>query len=337
MFVEAITIFFLSTILLYIFRIYSKRFGMVDIPKSRSIHTKITPRGGGIIFIPIVLIDIAIFHTQLLLDSIPIFISFIIIWIVGIIDDIYEITPKVKFTAIAIAVIVVYYSGLGIFIVDNFARSVVTLGLFALPFTYFAVAGFTNAFNLIDGIDSLSTVVAISILSVFIYLSIEYNDSMLFTISFSLIVVLLSFLIFNYPPASIFMGDSGSLTLGFILSILFIKSINYIDAVSVLYIGALPITDTLVAMLRRKIDKRGLTQADKCHLHHIVLNITKSVPKSVAILISYQIFMIIIGLISSSNIDSAIMLIVYLLHIPIIYYLIRYLIKRYQIKCYPKI
>jgi len=103
--------------------------------------------------------------------------------------------------------------------------------------------------------------------------------------------------------------------------------INYIDAVSVLYIGALPITDTLVAMLRRKIDKRGLTQADKCHLHHIVLNITKSVPKSVAILISYQIFMIIIGLISSSNIDSAIMLIVYLLHIPIIYYLIRYLIK----------
>ena len=133
------------------------------------------------------------------------------------------------------------------------------------------------------------------------------------------------------------MGDSGSLTLGFILSVLFIKSINYIDAVSVLYIGALPITDTLVAMLRRKIDKRGLTQADKCHLHHIVLNITKSVPKSVAILLTYQIFMILIGLISSSRIDSALMLIIYLLHIPIIYCVIRYLIKRYRIECYPKI
>jgi len=337
MFVEAITIFFISTIFLYLFRYYSIRFGMIDIPNSRSIHTEVTPRGGGSIFIPVLLIDIVIFHTQLLFESIPLFISFIIIWIAGIIDDIYELTPKVKFTVIAIAVIIIYYDGLGIYRVDNFAGGVVTLGLFALPFTYFAVAGFTNAFNLIDGIDSLSTVIAISILSIFIYLSIRYSDTILFIISFALLLILLPFLIFNYPPASIFMGDSGSLTLGFIISILFIKSLNYIDAVSVLYIGALPITDTLVAMLRRKMDKRGLTQADKCHLHHIVLNITKSVPKSVAILLTYQIFMILIGLISSSNIDSALMLAIYIMHIPIIYYATRYLINRYHIKCYPKI
>ncbi len=323
-----------TVILLQLFKKYSFVFGMVDIPSSRSIHTKPTPRGGGIVFIGVMIISIMLFYIDIYKNFSATLLALVIIWITGIIDDIHFASPKFKFASIAVATLLLSYNGIVIESVSHFANTTISLGVFTLPFTYFAIAGYTNAFNLIDGIDMLATITAIVISFFLLYLGYTYEDKIVFTTSLILLEVLVGFLVFNTPPASIFMGDSGSLSIGFILSILFIKSLSYIPAVAVLYFGALPIIDTLVSMLRRYIDTHPLSKADRCHLHHILLQVTKSHKKSLFILISLQIFMMLLGWILMQLIDTLWMLILFFVIVAVIYFIVQKLRKRYALECY---
>ena len=307
---------------------------MIDLPVSRSIHNKPVPRGAGLLFVPAVIIGCILFSGDKVSTNLNILISILLIWFTGLVDDLKGLSPKIKFLSIGLAVLIVYTDGFKISTIHNFAHSTVYLGILSLPFTYFAVAGFTNAFNLIDGIDALAGSVALLISIFFAHLGYIHHDLVLKYTSVSLLSALTAFLLYNRPSAKLFMGDSGSLTLGFMLSILFIEAMKYIDAVSVLYLGALPVTDTLVSMLRRSKDGQSLISADKCHLHHIILALTGSVYKTLSILISYQILMMFIGYFTSSKIDSAYMLILYLLLILLIYCLIIYLKNIFHIECY---
>lgn len=332
---EFVTIFLISLLFLRFFPNIADRFGLIDTPKSRSIHNKPIPRGAGVVFTPAVILGYILYSDIDTYQYNHIIFAIVLIWLVGLIDDIKEISPKVKFISIAVAVIIISYDGYTISTIHNFAYTTLYLGILTIPFTYFAVAGFTNAFNLIDGMDALATSIALLISIFFIYLGYSFGDTILEYTALSLSASLLAFLIYNKPKAKLFMGDSGSLTLGFMLSILFIESIKYVDAVSVLYIGALPVTDTLISMLRRSRDGYSLVSADKCHLHHLFLYITGSVYKTLAILIAYQVVMMAIGYLTSSRIDSAYMFILYILHIAILYQFIIYLKDRYNIICYP--
>ena len=333
--IESIVIFTISIIFLSIFPKIAKRYNLIDKPIARSLHTIPTPRGAGMIFAPSIIIGYILYSPNDIKEETFILISLSIIWITGLIDDFKRLSPKVKFISIAIAVSIIYIGGFKIDTISNFASGTIYLGVLSFPFTYFAVAGFTNAFNLIDGLDALASLVALVISILFAILGYIHNDSILLYTSISLISALLAFLVYNKPKAKLFMGDSGSLSLGFILSILFIEAIKYIDAVSVLYIGALPITDTLVSILRRSRDNYSLISADKCHLHHIALYITKSPYKSLFILLLYQLIMMSIGYICSFKIDSAYMLLLYLIHILVIYYYIMKLKSRFNLNCYP--
>ena len=332
-----IIIFLLSLLFLHFFPKIANRFGLIDTPNIRSIHNKPIPRGAGVIFAPAVILGYILYSDIDIYHNVKFLLSIVIIWIIGFIDDIKGLSPKVKFISLAIAVIIIDSVGYKISNIYNFAYTTVYLGSLTIPFTYFAVAGFTNALNLIDGLDALASLIALLISIFFIYLGYIFNDDILRYTALSLSASLIAFLIYNKPKANLFMGDSGSLTLGFILSILFIEAIKYIDAVSVLYIGALPVTDTLISILRRSRDGHSLVSADRCHLHHIFLYITGSIYKTLAILIGYQIVMMIIGYLTSSKIDSAYMLILYLIHILILYRFIIYIRDRYNITCYPKI
>ncbi|KAB7881993.1 hypothetical protein GA417_13805, partial [Poseidonibacter ostreae] len=143
---------------------------------------------------------------------------------------------------------------------------------FVLPFTMFALAGFTNALNLIDGLDGLAGSVSIIILSTFLYIGYINQDQLIIILTSTTITALCAFMLFNWNPASIFMGDSGSLFLGFIISLVAVISIQYIHPITILYLAAIPILDTIVVSIRRI--RKGLYpfSPDKTHIHHILLN-----------------------------------------------------------------
>ena len=209
-----------------------------------------------------------------------------------------------------------------------------SLGWFALPFTMFAVVGFTNALNLIDGLDGLAATVSIVILGSFFAVGYMHDDLFMMIISGAFISALLAFLVFNWYPASIFMGDSGSLTLGFVISVLAIKSLAYLPTVSILFIAAIPILDTLVVMVRRKMNGRSMFSADRCHIHHILRHFfAEDTRKTVLFLGVLQGIYSLTGLHLDRHMDEGFLLILFLLNIVLIYMFLAAMIKRQKREC----
>lgn len=327
---EIVVIFIASLLSIYILRKYAYKLNLIDEPNSRSIHTKSTPRGGGIGFFISIFLIVPFFHWELLSSYAYTFISIVIIFISGIIDDIYEVKPLTKFLVILIGTILLYIDDIYINSVGIFGGDTLFLGYLSLPFTFFAVSGFTNALNLIDGLDGLSTTISILILATFFYMGFIYHDDFMIIVSIVVISSLVAFLIYNWYPASIFMGDSGSLTLGFVISILAIKSLEHISsAVTILFLSAIPVLDTMIVMIRRKIDGNSAFRADRSHIHHITLLYFKNnTKKSVFFILFLQTIYILIGVYVDSRVDGAYLLIIFILQGVGLYHILGYFIKR---------
>ena len=266
---------FFASIFSFVFILLVIRFAyqlkLVDIPNNRSFHSKQTPKGAGIGFSLAAVSAIVLSDFQLFLDNYLIFLAILIVLITGIIDDIRNCRPRFKFITIFFAVALLYMDGYGIHTLGDYAGIHIELyWLFVFPFTYFAVAGFTNALNLIDGIDGLAGGIAFIILGSFLAVGMKFNDMFIVMLSSSFMFALISFLFLNWNPARIFMGDSGSLTLGFVISVLGVKSLVYINPTVVLFMAAIPILDTMMVMVRRKQRHQSMFKADKNHLHHIL-------------------------------------------------------------------
>ena len=180
------------------------------------------------------------------------------------------------------------------------------------PFSFFAIAGYTNALNLMDGLDGLAASISIVILATFFGIGMEHNDELLITLSSFFIMTFLAFLLFNWNPAKVFMGDSGSLSLGIVIAILSIQSIQYITPTSVLFIIALPILDTFIVMTRRIQRHVSLFKADKNHMHHFLFNVKGDIRYTVLILTMMQIVFSIIGY-QISQANNSLSLILFLL------------------------
>jgi len=227
-------------------------------------------------------------------------IAFIIVFFLGVYDDIFGSSSKVKFIWISVATIFLYMADIFIPTLGTFLDYNLVLPSFTiLLFTIFAVVGFVNAMNLIDGLDGLSSGVGIVILCAYLYLGYKYEDQLLLYSSAILIVSLLGFLIYNWFPSRLFMGDSGSLTLGFVISVLSIHSVqmDYISPVAVLLLTAVPILDTLIVMIRRIRRGKNPFHPDNTHIHHIILKLHyNDVAKTTKILILLQVVFVYIGL-----------------------------------------
>lgn len=254
---------------------FATKLGLVDMPNHRSMHTVPKPRGGGVaiwgaFFIGIFLVQEFLGYSF----SMGLLATIAFMWIGGIYDDIFGVSSKVKLLLIFIASNLLLFNGfelrtLGIV----FGNEIIISSIVGYIVLMIATSGFTNALNLIDGLDGLASTVGIIILGAFAWMGFKLNDPFLFFISSLAICSILGFLIFNWHPARIFMGDSGSLTIGFVIVVLSVYSIMIarMTPASLLLIAAVPILDTLVVMVRRI--KKGLSpfSADKTHIHHLIL------------------------------------------------------------------
>jgi len=321
---------FLSLFFIYIIKKYADKIGLIDIPNTRSIHKISTPRGGGIGFILAFFIVLFIYHFDLLYQYFYVSISIFLVFFIGLFDDFREVNPLAKFSVILISTILIYYNGFKIeFVGLYFGIENLSLGYFTFLFTFFAVSGFTNALNLIDGIDGLSSSISIIILSGLYYIGYIHNDIFITTISITLIIVLVSFLLFNWHKASIFMGDSGSLTIGFIISILSIKSLGYVPAVNILFLGAIPVLDTMIVMIRRKLNGFSAFRADRWHIHHIVVRyFNNNITKSVLFLSFIQLFYTILGVFLSNKLNGIYLLPLFIIHGIILYHILSYFLHK---------
>jgi UDP-GlcNAc:undecaprenyl-phosphate GlcNAc-1-phosphate transferase len=248
------------------------------------IHTASVPRLGGV----------AIFFTFLLITGMLLVVSIIIrkdlnlpvhtivyllvsgtlVFLVGLYDDCYSVSPYIKFAVQVLAGIILYSGGFRVLQIPLLFGSS-DLGWVSLPLTIFWVILITNAFNLIDGIDGLAAGSALfSTLTVFI-VSLVSGNFFVSVMTVGLAGAILGFLRFNFNPATIFLGDSGSLFIGFILSALALsgaqKSPTMIAvAIPVVSFG-LPILETTISVLRRYLSGQPIFGADREHIHHKLL------------------------------------------------------------------
>ncbi|MDH5717013.1 MAG: undecaprenyl/decaprenyl-phosphate alpha-N-acetylglucosaminyl 1-phosphate transferase [Spirochaetia bacterium] len=282
-----------SIILIPICKKTAFKFNVLDIPDKRKIHKEPVPYFGGIaIFFSFLLSMgfIFFFSSNLLNEQFTtIVIGVSLIFIVGLLDDIKSIRARHKFIGQLIVSIYVVYNGIFIKEITNpIGGGSIDLGILGPIISVFWIVSLTNAMNLIDGLDGLAAGVS-SIAIIFMTGFSIYSGNFVFAVLMvSFLGGLLGFLVFNFPPAKIFMGDAGSLTIGFFLSIMCLmtdgKSPYAITILIPFMLLIIPIIDTLLAIIRRTKNKKNIFSADKEHIHHRILELSKSYRKTLYII-----------------------------------------------------
>ena len=306
LFFKLFIVTFLSFLFVKLIIKYAHKLDLYDVPNERSHHCSITPSGAGIGFVFALFVGIFGFEFPIFMEYWYLFLAIFVVFATGVYDDRKEISARWKFIAIFFAVFILWLNGLSIDTLGFwYGYELKLLPLIALPLSMFAISGFTNAVNLIDGIDGLSSSISLVILLFFAFLGFEYHDDIIVILSTFSIAAIFGFLFWNWHPAKIFMGDSGSLTLGFIIGVIAILSLKYIHPVAILYLAAMPILDTLVVMIRRIRRAKSPFSPDKTHIHHIMVKFfDMNVPKTVAFLVILQIVFSSIGYIILDSINK---------------------------------
>lgn len=285
-----ISLFLLAAALAYLLTPLVIRFAiarnLLDQPdNTRRHHTRPVPRLGGIaIYSAFVLTLTSLFlvHNALsisfqmkLLEVGKLLLPCTMILVLGIYDDIRGANAPIKFGVQIVASLVLYALGFRITEIWQPFGGIVSLGLLDLPVTVLWLVGISNAFNLIDGLDGLSAGAALFALLTVSIAALIYGHPMIVILALSLAGATLGFLRYNFAPARIFMGDSGSLFLGFTLAALAIegsqKSAAAVAVAIPIVSFGLPIVDTSWAIIRRLLNRRPLFDGDLEHIHHMML------------------------------------------------------------------
>lgn len=247
----------------------------------RHIHTGLVPRLGGIaIFITFAVVAIAMVVWPGANAAVaPRTLAYILgpgalVFLLGLYDDFYPVKPPVKFAVQAVAATVLFLGGFGVFQLPLLFGSHTPAWL-ALPLTILWVLWITNAFNLLDGVDGLAAGSALfSTLTVFV-VSLVSGNFLVSSLTLALAGAILGFLRFNFNPATIFLGDCGSLFIGFMLSALALAGAQKtptIVAVAIPVVSfGLPVLETVLSVLRRFLSGQPLFTADRGHIHHKLL------------------------------------------------------------------
>lgn len=264
------------------------KIGAVDVPRTRHIHKKVTPKLGGLGIFLGFLFGYMAFGTHSSMMNAILIGSFIII-ITGVIDDITELGPLTKFVGqLAAALVIVFYGKLLIQDITAFGLYI-NFSFLSYPLTIFFILGCINCINLIDGIDGLSGgISSIYYLTVGIIATIQGKTGLDFVLTFVMLGSTLGFLFYNFNPASIFAGDSGSMFMGFIISVIALlgfKNVTMTSLIIPLLILAIPILDTIFAIVRRMLKGESPAKADRLHIHHQLLNRNLSQKTTVLIIL----------------------------------------------------
>jgi UDP-GlcNAc:undecaprenyl-phosphate GlcNAc-1-phosphate transferase len=257
--------------------------GAVDVPNYRKVHTRIMPRLGGVAIYASFTVGLLLIlpwlpegmlsaYDKNLISAL--LIGGTLIVILGALDDRFDLSAKLKLLVqIGAACIVVFGFDVKIDLLNiPFGSSMQPVGEWiSIPLTIIWIVGVTNAINLIDGLDGLAAGVSGIAVCTILVMGILMGNETVILLSAVLLGSIGGFLYFNFHPAKIFMGDSGSLFLGFALatlSMLGFKQITVVSFVTPLLIIGVPLSDTFFAIVRRWVHKKPIFAPDKGHLHH---------------------------------------------------------------------
>ncbi len=265
----------------------------VDYPGPRRVNQRPVPRMGGVaIFAGIVAafavqyVGTTFFGWPVVLVPSPrlqvnywmLVLAFLVIFVTGVLDDVRGLSPRKKLFGQVLAACVAVAGGLLIGDISNplNAHQLISLGWLAYPITVVYLVSYVNIINLIDGLDGLAAgLSAIASLTMFV-LSVWAGRLDAAALSIAVVGASLGFLRYNFHPASIFMGDSGSLTLGFSLGVASLLSVTRVAGLTTiivpLVIAAVPIIDTFSAIVRRTRAHVGFSHADRGHIHHRLMD-----------------------------------------------------------------
>lgn len=282
----------ISLILVPIVRNKSIKKGFYDIPNDRKIHQTPIPRLGGIAIWASTCLSVVILllcfwrypHDNALSG---IFAGGTIIFILGLIDDLYGLSPKVKLLFQFVAAIVAYTFGVQMLSFHlPFIDNAINLGLLSLPITVIWIVGISNAVNFIDGVDGLAggvSVISALTLGVVAY----YNHQPVGALVVSVLAgAILGFLVYNFHPAKIFMGDAGALFTGFVLASVAVTGVLKTVTVTILLpilILSVPLLDISYSTFRRLLQGKSPFIADGDHIHHKLLKAGISQNRTVVI------------------------------------------------------
>lgn len=279
--------------------------GAIDKPNYRKVHTRIMPRLGGLaIYVAFAagLLILLPFVPDGLFDNSDMNLvramlaGGTLIVLIGALDDRFELSAKVKLVGqLTAACIVVFGFDVKInFVNIPFGESMQFITEWiSIPLTIFWIVGVTNAINLIDGLDGLASGVSGIAIGTILVMASLMGFEPIILMSALLLGGIIGFLFFNFHPAKIFMGDSGSLFLGFslaMMSMLAFKQVTIVSFVTPLLIIGVPLSDTFFAIVRRLINRKPIFAPDKGHLHHCLRELGFSHRKTVLIIYAIAAF-----------------------------------------------
>lgn len=277
--------------------------GAIDYPGNRRINSSPIPRCGGIalylglvagvltIFIGARFFDWEMYNLYLVseVNYIVLFFGVTCMFCVGLVDDITQLNPWVKLAGQVVAAAIVVYSGLSIGTIKILpGQGYVDLEWLDYPLSILYLIVFVNIINLIDGLDGLASGIVAIVSGSLLYLVIMRGNMTLALLTTSLIAVCLAFLRYNVFPASIFMGDSGSMLLGLVVGIISVSGVARMEGIIIMFvplaIAGVPVLDTFSAIVRRLRGHQSIGQADMNHLHHRLMRAGLGQRRSVVVL-----------------------------------------------------
>lgn len=294
--------FIATAILTYILTKYFAAIGLVDVPSNRRSHDKVTPRGGGLAIVIVVMIALSSFEyitSGLLINSIKILPLLFIIAFVSFLDDLKPVPVLIRLIVhlICSAFAVFLFSPL------NFTTPILTYIVFTALVV--ALSGFVNIYNFMDGIDGMSCVESIHLSSSILILcllqfQVLVNPYFIVNISIIILGCSIGFLIFNWNPAKIFLGDVGSISLGFLLGLcLLLLAITNANLFIACFIASLYyVTDAVLTILIRLINKEKIWQPHLKHFFQKAVKKGKSYKKVVSIIAICNVFLMILSVFS---------------------------------------
>ncbi|MFA7057230.1 MAG: MraY family glycosyltransferase [Candidatus Cloacimonadales bacterium] len=277
-------VFLLTFLLIPVNIRFANKKGWLDYPNERSSHKTPIPISGGLAFgLIIILAQIAFafffWDKRSSIMVLGLSVINVLILTVGLVDDLLNLKAREKLLLQLLISILLYVVGFRIDILTNPFGSDLNLSYLSFPFTVFWFLAISNAINLIDGLDGLAAGITLISSVILCLVGLLAQNPLVFYLSIILVGGNLAFLKYNFYPAKIFMGDSGSLFNGFNLAVLSVTGVSQFKGVTAMTIALpvvvmlFPIMDTIMAMVRRIRKKKSIFVADKDHIHHKLLKL----------------------------------------------------------------
>ena len=298
-----------SAILTPLIRNLSLRLKLYDAPNERKLHSHAIPRTGGIaIAIAFMIPTLGIVLTEANIGKLvyrqwqpmlAIFVGGAFVLLLGLADDLRGLRARWKFLLQAAVATFAFWMGFRIEAVSLPFGGMLDMGFFSYLITVVWIVGIINAVNLIDGLDGLAGGIAFFVLVFNFMVAVSNNSFLMALVAAALAGGVLGFLFYNFNPASIFMGDAGSMFIGYVLALAAInsgqKSSTTVALLTPIVALGVPIMDTLFSMVRRFIERQPLFAPDRGHIHHRLLAMGLNHKRSVLVLYGFAVFLVIIA------------------------------------------